>query len=67
MSNNVIVWAVVIGLTVFILLVRKLLNVAVDKGFDAIHNAKVRREEENNPPKTESLADRYKTDGENKE
>ena len=58
---------VIIGLIVLVAvlvvidrLIRKAAHKAVHKGMDAVHNARVRKQEAENPPQKENLADRYK-------
>ena len=58
-ENMILIGAIVLIVVVW-LVVRAVVKTAVDKGSDAIHNARVRAKEEKNPPQAESLADRYK-------
>ena len=57
-ENMILIGAIVLIAVVWYV-AHKVLRTAFHKGFDAIHNAAVRAEEEKNPPKAESLADRY--------
>ena len=41
-------------------LIRGLISAGVDKGANAVSNAVKRAQEKNDPPKAESLADRYR-------
>ncbi len=50
----------VILLVVVILVVEFCIKKAVNKGADAIHNARNEKKQRENPPQAESLADRYK-------
>ena len=56
--ENVIMIGVVALLIVVIIVVRFVIKSVINKGADAIHNARV-KSSENNPPKKESLAKRY--------
>lgn len=56
----VIIIGIIALLTAFSILIRKLINKGVDAAFDAARNRKIDRQERENPPKQESLADRYK-------
>lgn len=57
-ENMIIIGAA--ALVVFLaIIIRGVLNTAAHKGMDAIHNARIRAQEEKTPPKAESLAERY--------
>lgn len=62
MSNNAIVIGAVVFLIVAIIVIRVVMRFAVNKTADAIHNAVVRKKEDENPTQPQSLADRYKAD-----
>lgn len=60
MSPTLTVILISIGLVIFILVLRYLLNLGTNKARDAVRNAKKRSDEQKNPPKQENLADRFK-------
>ena len=68
-ENMIVLGAVALIIIVWVV-VRAVMKTAINKGADAIHNARVKAKEEKDPPKAESLADRYKqqtTDDSSKE
>ena len=58
--ENMIMIGVIVLLVVVILVVEYVVKKGVNKGADAIHNARVRAQEKKDPPKVENLADRFK-------
>ena len=59
MSPTITVILVSIVVIAIILLIKYIVNLGANKAKDAIRNAKNRSDMQNNPPKQESLADRY--------
>lgn len=59
MSGEMIVILAIVCVALLMLVVGYIGNKVVDKGSDAIRNAAVRRKKTEQPPKTESLAERY--------
>ena len=57
--SNVLAVALIVGLTLFFLLIRFVIHAAVNKTSDAIRNGYVRRQQQAAPPSRERLADRY--------
>ena len=51
---------IIAGLTAVIMLIRYVINSAINKGVDAIHNARVEKKNKENPRGHENLADRYR-------
>ena len=60
MNPIIIIILIAIGITVLSLVLKYLASKAVDKTSDAIRNAKAKSDMAKNPPKQESLAERYK-------
>lgn len=60
MNPTLLIILIAIALFAFFLVIRYLINLGVNKADDAIRNAKKKSDEKKNPPKQESLADRYK-------
>ena len=58
-KENMILIGAVVLIVVLAIVIRGVLNTVAHKGMDAIHNARIRAQEEKNPPKAESLAERY--------
>ena len=58
--DTIVVILVIVGITLALFFISWVLRSALNKGVDAASNAIKKSQEENNPPKTESLADRYK-------
>ena len=59
MSPTLVTILIAIGLIALIFVIRYIVNLGADKAKDAIRNSRVKSEEQKNPPKQESLADRY--------
>lgn len=60
MSANVMILLVVIIVVALCVVLPYVLKRIMHKGIDAVRNAKIDKENETQPPKTENLADRFK-------
>ena len=60
MSPTLVFILLSIGLIALVFIIRYIVNQAANKAKDAYHNSRVRSDEQKNPPKQESLADRYR-------
>ncbi len=57
--ENAVILLVVVGLVVGILVISYVIRSAVNKGADAIHNSRQRKNNEMNAGKQENLSERY--------
>ena len=66
MSGNAIVIGAVVLIIVIYIALKAILRKGVDKAADSITNARKRSLDQKDPPKQESLADRYAGQNQNK-
>lgn len=59
--NNATSILLIIGVVVIVFVIRFAIRALVNKGADAVTNAIRRKQNQNNPARTENLADRYGT------
>ena len=58
-KEDLISIGILVLIVVIVVVVRFITQTAINKGADAIHNARIKSKEERNSPKQESLADKY--------
>ena len=56
----IILIVAIIALTAFSIFIRRLMRKGINKAFDAARNHRIDRQERNNPPTQQNLADRYR-------
>ena len=60
MTSNILAILIIAGLVGVVLLIRFIVNSAINKGVDAIHNAVADKKDRDKPNEPQNLSDRYR-------